>query len=134
MMKSEKGQALPLVLIAIAIGALMIPSFLNHTSASLISSKAYAREINVQYAADSGAEQAIWNLKYGGLSDTLIAVGDNVSYQLSESINGLPVTVAVMKTAEPNFFGITSSAGDRVLNASVSVNSTATNVLSWYIE
>jgi hypothetical protein len=134
MMKSEKGQALPLVLIAIAIGALVIPSFLSHTGTSLIGSKIYAQEINAQYAADSGAEHALWNLKYGGLSDTLIAVGDNVSYQLDESVNGLPVIVNVVKTAEPDVFGITSSSGGRVLNVSVSVNTTAANILSWYIE
>ena len=133
-MKSEKGQALPLVLIAIAIGALVIPSFLNNAGTSLIGSRTYAQEIYAQYAADSGAEHAIWNLKYGGLSDTLTDVGDNVSYALGESINGLAVSVYVIKTAEPDFFGITSSAGDRALNASVSANSTDTNILSWYIE
>ena len=133
-MQSEKGQALPLVLIAIAIGALVIPSFLSHTGTSLISSRAYAQEIDEQYAADSGAEQAIWNLKYGGLADTLADVGDNVTYQLGESINGLVVTVMVIKTGEPDVFGITSSAGDRALEASASVNSTAANILSWRIE
>jgi hypothetical protein len=133
-MNSEKGQVLPLVLIAMAIGALVIPSFLNHTGASLISSRAYGQEIHVQYAADSGAEQAIWNLKYGGLGGSLANVGDNVSYSLDESVNNLPVTVYVVKTAEPNDYSITSSAGDRVLNASVSVNSTVTDILSWQIE
>jgi hypothetical protein len=134
MINSEKGQVLALVLIAMAIGAMVIPSFLNHTGASLISSRAYRQEINVQYAADSGAEQAIWNLKYGGLGGSLVNVGDNVSYSLAESLNGLPVAVTVVKTAEPNDYSITSSAGDRVLNASVSVNSTVTDILSWQIE
>jgi hypothetical protein len=133
-MKSEKGQALPLVLIAIVIGALVIPPFLNNTGTSLIGSRVYAQEIYAQYAADSGAEHAIWNLKYGGLSDTLTSVGDNVSYALGESINGLAVNVSVIKTAEPDFYDITSSAGDRALNASVSVNSSAAKVLSWNIE
>ncbi len=134
MMKSEKGQALPLVLIAIAIGAMVIPSFLNNTGTSLVGSRTYAQEIYAQYAADSGAEHAIWNLKYGGLSDNFTSVGDNVSYALGESINGLAVNVSVIKTGEPDFYDITSSAGDRVLNASVSVNSTVANILSWYIE
>jgi hypothetical protein len=134
MMKGEKGQALPLVLIAIAIGALVIPSFLIHTGTSLISSRVYAEEIKTQYAADSGAEQAIWNLKYGGLGDALADVGDNVSYQLGESINDLPVTVSVVKTAEPDYFSITSSAGSKTLNASVSINSTDSNVLSWNMD
>jgi hypothetical protein len=131
MIKSEKGQALPLVLIAIAIGALVIPSFLNNTGTNLIGSRTYAQQIYAQYAADSGAEHAIWNLRYGGLGDTLADVGDNVSYALGESINGLAVNVSVIKTVEPDFYDITSSAGDRALNASVSVNSSKANVLSW---
>jgi hypothetical protein len=133
-MKSEKGQALPLVLIAIAIGALVMPSFLNHTGTSLIGSRAYRQEIDAQYAADAGAEHAVWNLRYGGLGDTLVDVGDNVTYALGESVNGLPVDVTVIKTAEPDFFDITSSAGDRALNASVSVNSTDTSILTWQFE
>jgi hypothetical protein len=133
-MKSEKGQALPLVLIAIAIGALVMPSFLNHTGTSLIGSRAYWQEIDAQYAADAGAEHAVWNLRYGGLGDTLVDVGDNVTYALGESVNGLPVDVTVIKTAEPDFFDITSSAGDRALNASVSVNSTDTSILTWQFE
>jgi len=133
-MKSEKGQALPLVLIAIAIGALVIPPFLNDTGTSLISSRTYAQEIYAQYAADSGAEHAIWDLRYGGLGATLAAVGDNVTYALGESINGLAVNVKVFKTADPDFYEITSSAGARVLNAAVSVNSTKSNVLNWNFE
>ncbi len=100
MMNSEKGQALSLVLIAIAIGALVIPPFLNHTGTSLIGSKTYAREIGVQYAADSGAEHSIWNLMYGEIIDSLTFPGDNVSYALDESINGLPVNVSVVPDYE----------------------------------
>jgi hypothetical protein len=133
-MNSEKGQALPLVLIALAVGALVLPSFLNHTGTSLIGSRTYAQEIGAQYAADSGAEHAIWNLKYGGLGDTLVDIGDNVTYALGESVNDLPVNITVVKTGEPDDYDITSSAGDRALSASVSVNSTDTNILSWYIE
>lgn len=131
MKNSEKGQALPLVLIALALGAMVIPPFLENTGASLVSSRTYAEGLSSQYAADSGAEHAIWNLKYGGLSATLPSVGDNVSYALGESINGLAVNVSIIKTAEPNVYDITSSAGERALNASVSVNSTDTNVLTW---
>jgi hypothetical protein len=131
---SEKGQVLPLVLIAVAMGALVIPSFLNRTGTSLIGSRVYAQELYAQYAADSGAEHAIWDLKYGGLGDTLSSVGDNVTYALGEAVNGLTVNVSVVKTGEPNSYDITSSAGDRALNASVSVNSTDTRILNWIIE
>jgi hypothetical protein len=133
MMKNEKGAALPLVLIAIAIGALVIPAFLNRTGASLIGSRAYMQEISAQYAVDSGAEQAIWNLRYGGLGDTLVDVGDNVTYPLGEPVNGLDVTVTVTRTGQPDDFSIASSAGDRTLDASVSVNATEASILSWNV-
>jgi hypothetical protein len=131
-MDSEKGQALLLVMIALAIGALVLPSFLNHTGTSLIGSRAYRQEIGAQYAADSGAEHAIWNLKYGGLEGTLKSVGSYVSYTLDESINGLPVEITVTK--QPSSYSIVSSAGDRVLNASVNITGGAVIIESWYIE
>jgi hypothetical protein len=131
--QSEKGAALPMVLIAIALGALVIPSFLNHTGTSLISSKAYVREIHTQYAADSGAEHAIWNLKYGGLGDTLADIGDNVTYSLDETLNGMEVSITVIKTGEPDDFSIASSAGDKAINASVSVNGTEAKISSWIL-
>ena len=64
-MKRERGQALPLVMIAVVIGALVIPPFLSHTGTSLIGSRKYAQAIHTQYASDSGAEHAIWNLTNG---------------------------------------------------------------------
>lgn len=134
MLHSEKGQALPLVLIAIALGALVIPSFLDNTGTSLIGSRTYAQEIYAQYAADSGAEHAIWNLRYGGLSANLTSPGDSVSYTLGEPVNGLPVDVTVTKTADPSTYGINSSAGDSTLNVSASVNSTDTHIMTWNFE
>ncbi|MGD0795153.1 MAG: hypothetical protein ABR958_06160 [Dehalococcoidales bacterium] len=134
MVHGEKGQALPMVLIAIALGALVIPPFLNHTGASLIGSRIYAQGLAAQYATDSGAEHAIWNLKYGGLSNNLTLVGDNVSYALGESVNGLSVNIIVAKTGDPSTYSIVSSAGGSALNVSASVNSTDTSILTWHFE
>jgi hypothetical protein len=93
--KSELGQALPLVLIAVMIGALVIPPFLGHAGTGLIGSRYYAQAVYAQYAADSGAEHAIWGLAYGGLADNISEPGTSVNYDPGESINGLPVSVAV---------------------------------------
>ena len=123
-----------MVLIAITLGAMVIPSFLSRTSTSLISSRAYTEEIYVQYAADAGAEHAIWNLKFGALGETLADVGDNVTYELGEAVNGLSVNVTVTKTGEPDDFSITSSAGGKSVNASATVNGTVANILKWQIE
>ena len=67
----EKGQALPLVMIAILLGALVIPTFVGHADSSLIGSKAYTDAMQTQYALDSGVEHAIWNITDGGITANL---------------------------------------------------------------
>ena len=65
MMNSQKGQALPLALLALAIGMLTIAPFLGHVSSSLIGSRIYEQAISEQYSADAGVEYAIWHLQSG---------------------------------------------------------------------
>jgi hypothetical protein len=93
--KCEKGQALPLVMIAVMIGAVVIPPFLEHTSSSLIGSRVYGQSIQAQYAVDAGAEQAIWNLTNGSITANLTTAGNTVSYSLPETINGLTTNVRI---------------------------------------
>ena len=64
-MNSQKGQALPLALLALAIGMLTIAPFLGHVSSSLIGSRIYEQAISEQYSADAGVEYAIWHLQSG---------------------------------------------------------------------
>jgi len=63
MMNSEKGQAFPLALVALAVGSLVIAPFLAHASSSLIGSRVYEQEISRLYSADAGVEYAIWHLQ-----------------------------------------------------------------------
>lgn len=65
MMNSEKGQALPLALAALAVGMLVIAPFLGHASSNLIGSRVYGQVMSEQYSADAGVEYAIWNLQSG---------------------------------------------------------------------
>ena len=136
MMKSEKGQALPLVLIAIAIGALVIPSFLSQTGTSLIGSRTYAQEINAQYAADSGAEHAIWNLKYGGLKIVIPDVGDSTSYSINETINNQQVNVTVIYTDDKpsDIYEIAASAGNKHVDTTIAIKGNNISILNWNYE
>ena len=61
-MNSEKGQALPLALLALAIGMLIVTPFLGHADSSLTGSRIYNQKISEQYSADAGVEYAIWLL------------------------------------------------------------------------
>ena len=104
---SEKGQALPLALIILSIGALLVGAFLSYTSTNLIASRIRERIVEGQYAADAGVEDAIWNLLYGDFPTILTDPEDSISYTLDKSINGLTTNVTVTRkepaTASDNF-------------------------------
>jgi hypothetical protein len=95
MMKSEKGQALPLAIMALAIGTLLITPFLGHASSAIIGSHTYYDAMAYRNACDAGVEHGIWRLVYDGLSTSIPNVGDHVSYPLAEVINGVTPTVTV---------------------------------------
>src|SRR4030042_1349814 len=77
------------------IGAMVIPPVWGHAGSSLIGSRSYHQSLDEQYAADAGAEHAIWNLTDGGITSSLTFAGDSVSYSLPESINGLTANVTI---------------------------------------
>lgn len=107
-MNGEKGQALPMAILALTIGALVVAPFLGHAGSSLIGSRVYGEAIGQQNACDAGVEHAIWNLTSGGLAEQFTEPGDEVNYQLDETINGLTTSITVTANAT----GGGSFAGD----------------------
>lgn len=100
MMNSEKGQALPLVLIAVTIGTLVVTPFLSHAGTGILGSRLFGQAIDEQYSSDSGVEHAYWRLMDDNLSDNLTSLGDSISYNLSESINGVTPAITVANSWE----------------------------------
>jgi hypothetical protein len=99
MNRGENGQALPLAILALAIGSLVVAPFLGQASASLIGSRTYGQGQAELYACDAGIEHAIWGLAYGELADSFTGPGDQLSYQLDEEINSLEMTVTITANA-----------------------------------
>ena len=99
MKNSERGQSLPLAMLVLALGTLIISPFLGHASSSLIGSRIYAQAMTKQYSCGAGVEHAIWRLTNGGLADQLLNIGDNATYQLDETINGIAPSIAVTRLA-----------------------------------
>jgi len=60
--RSEQGQALPIVLAVMIIGGLMIAPALNHVSTSLNAGMIVEKNVKGIYAADAGVEGALWYL------------------------------------------------------------------------
>src|SRR4030042_1866224 len=98
-MNGEKGQALPLAILALTIGTLLIAPFLGNASSSIIGSRTYGEAIDYRSASDAGVEHAIWNLVYGGLIDLLPNPGDQITFQLPETLNSANITVTVTANA-----------------------------------
>ncbi len=104
-MKSEKGQALPLAILALMIGMLVITPFLGHASASFIGSRTYEQSLTELYACDSGIEYAIWSLMSGDLE-----VAEGATEILPQfSINEKTVTMTVENLGEQIYL-VTSTA------------------------
>lgn len=131
---SEKGYALPIVMIVILVGALVVPPFLGHTSSSLIASRVYGQEINAEYAADAGIEQAIWNLVDGGIAGSLSDPGDAVSYNLPVAVNDLTPAITIYNASDDGYdYAITANAGGRTIKAAIDINDGVVTILSWNI-
>ena len=104
-MNGEKGQALPLAIMALAIGTLLIVPFLGHASASIIGSRIYGEAIDYRNACDAGVEHAIWSLFYNDLGDLIPNPGNQITYQLPETTNGVTTSVTVTSNASGDEIG-----------------------------
>ncbi|MGD9117408.1 MAG: hypothetical protein PVJ08_01550 [Dehalococcoidia bacterium] len=69
LIRREKGQALPIVLIMMVLGGLIVAPLLSYTTSGLKVSQAYERMAEEFYAADAGVEDGLWQIKYDHLSD-----------------------------------------------------------------
>jgi hypothetical protein len=116
MMDDEKGQALPLAMMALTFGALVIAPFLGHAGSSLIGSRIYGEAIMHQSSCDAGVEHAIWGLIWGDLAEKIPETGDEITYQLSEKVNNLTTTVTVTANATGEG-GIIGEIKDEVLDS-----------------
>ncbi len=88
MRNSERGQALPLALLVLAVGTLVIAPFLGHASSSLIGSRIYGQAITEQYSCDAGVEWALWRLKENPVLTTDTAYRSSVLEPIPTEVNG----------------------------------------------
>ncbi|MEN8615260.1 pilus assembly PilX N-terminal domain-containing protein [Dehalogenimonas sp. THU2] len=92
-MKKEKGQALILAMIMLAVGSLIIAPMLSLIGSGVIIARQTEQQVELNYAADAGFERAVWMIR--------------------EDIPGLPKTTEeypvtpnpLIFTSEPFLFG-----------------------------
>jgi len=97
--KKQRGQALILVLIALAAGALLIIPTLHYVNTGLLETRISEQRLLEQYAADAAVEYSLWQLKCG-LADLLDP--DNPSSSTSITVNDVevPLTTEISQSPE----------------------------------
>ncbi|TRZ49141.1 MAG: hypothetical protein D4S01_09175, partial [Dehalococcoidia bacterium] len=88
--KGEKGQVLPAVLVLMLIGGLLIAPSLSYASTSLNAGQVFEKKVNGLYAADAGVEYALWHIVHG-----IEMPGKKKKEKLPENVNQLEVEVEV---------------------------------------
>jgi hypothetical protein len=69
LIRDEKGQTLILVLILLFVGGLIIAAVLDYMGTGLVSGQVYDRKAAELYAADAGAEDAVWRIQNSVVGD-----------------------------------------------------------------
>jgi len=97
-MRRQRGAALILVLLALALGSLLITPTLNYVYTGLIETRVSEKLLLQQYAADAGVEYSLWQLKYD-LTDPLNP--ENPSANTTITVNDMEVPVTIEITQSP---------------------------------
>lgn len=113
LIKGQKGQALPIVLVLLVLGGLLIVPTLNYASTSLKGHQVVESNTLEFYAADSGAELALWHLMYGGLVVPEGEQRDLTPFTMNnETVN---VNVFSLPDVDTPTYQITSIAGSTIV-------------------
>jgi hypothetical protein len=118
MRKREIGQALPLVLILLAIGALLVVPSLRLGATSSQSGQVVERHTKGLYAADAAQEYVLWKLLWGDLAGDLMQSYDpqepDPSVHYDFDVCGVPVGVTVVMRAIEGEGGTILATEDKI--------------------
>jgi len=112
MIKKQAGQALILVLILLAIGALLVVPTLRLTSTALMGTPIVERQTKGLYAADAAQEYILWKLLYDGLGRQFTEDGQSADYDFN--VCEVPVHVKIVMRAKEGKGGITLATDDTI--------------------
>ena len=100
-MKRQRGTALIMVLLVLALGSLLITPMLNYVSTGLIEVRVSEEFLFRQYAADAAVEYSLWQLNYNvdGLTEGLDP--ENPSSNTTITVNGIEVPIITEISQSP---------------------------------
>jgi len=107
-MRKQAGQALILVLILLAIGAVLVVPSLRLTGTALMNSPIVERQIKGLYAADAAQEYILWKLLYDVTwrNENLGIEDEDIPYSFAFNVCDVPVSASVVMRAVPGKGGM----------------------------
>jgi hypothetical protein len=115
LVRDEKGQALILALILLVIGGLIMAPLLAYMSTGIIAGGAYEKKADELYAADAGAEDAVWKIQDGTEVRPPSCITDPTSWNYSISdVNGksVAVTITYVSNVTHTYHIVSTATGD----------------------
>ena len=103
MRSGEKGFALVLVVIFLALGSLLVIPALKLAYTTLNIKQLRTLALYDQYARDGAVEHAMWTLRYGGGTADLTTESQTIDYYIV--LNGISTHIVIQLRAEPALSG-----------------------------
>lgn len=134
----EGGQALPLALVALAVGAVLVTPFLTIVSVNVLASRQTDEAIADRYSADAGMEWGLWRLKNDPALTTSATYTEMPLQPTPATINGdsFPTTEIrfVSSAGASNTYDLRSQRAGRSITARVTASASGVTVVSWQID
>jgi hypothetical protein len=134
----EKGQALPLALIALALGVVLVTPFLTSVSVNVIANRHAGEAIADRYSVDAGMEWGLWRLKNDPKLTTSTTYTDKPLQPTPVAINGdsFPKTEIrfVSSAGSSVSYDLRSQRGGQTITARVMASPSGVNVVSWQVD
>jgi hypothetical protein len=134
----EEGQALPLALIALALGVVLVTPFLTSVSVNLNASRHTEEAIANRYSADAGVEWGLWRLKNNPTLTTSTTYTETPLQPTPVAVNGdsFPTTEIRFVSSAGAFvtYDLRSQRGGRTVTARVTASPSGVSVVSWQID
>ncbi len=134
----QEGQALPLALIALAIGVVLVTPFLTIVSVNVIASRQTEEAIADRYSADAGMEWGLWRLKNDPALTTSTTYTETPLQPTPAAINGdsFPTTEVrfVSGGGASSTYALRSQRDGRIITARVTASASGVTVISWQID
>ena len=104
-LRDESGGSLPAVLVALAVGVVLLSPFLAHVSSRMLAIRDLEGTLGSQYASDSGIEFGIWNLLHNSAFKATVDAAPLTPITLTPAVtlNGTTVTTTVELATCPSW-------------------------------